>query len=378
MRYGLFRKLALAGFVPALLAGQTVVNGGRQITGSWDAGGAASTRPAKTGTSLPATCAVGDQYFRTDAAAGQNLFLCTAANTWTQISGGGGGGSSLPSMAGNANKVLSNDGAVADWRALGGDVSGGPGAVSVDRIRGQAVSAAAPANMQGLVFDGTAYAPVFVRPAFSMGLHAVDYFPGCISSASEIGSLRWQRGGANFTFGCASATGGRALTGITLTGNASAQYSASLSGLQSDYTSSSHSNKWTFEFEFTADASMATGSMELGLADSTGLGSHLGVAHSNGAGFSLLIGNKQFTDVIPWDTNRHIVRWERVSNSLIRARIDSGSWHNFHNTAGTDDATNKYGVSYPSVALRPQMYMQPGEAVAKSFTIHRFEMVYGY
>ncbi len=378
MRYGLVRRFALAGLAPALLAGQTVVNGGRQITGSWDAGGASSTRPAKTGTSLPVACTVGDQYFKTDAAAGQNLFLCTAANTWTQISGGSGGGSSLPSMPGNANKVLSNDGSVAAWRALGGDVSGAPDSVSVDRIKGQAVSAAAPANMQGLVFDGASYAPVLLRPVFSPALHAVDYFPGCTSSMSEIGSLRWQRGGTNFTFGCGTAASGRALTGVTVTGNASAQYSASLSGLQSDYTSASHSNRWTLEFEFTADASMATGSMELGLADSTGLGNHLGMAHSNGGGFSLLIGGKQFNDVIPWDTSRHVVRWERVSNSLIRARIDGGSWYNFHTVAGTDDATNKYGVAYPSMALRPQMYMQPGESVAKSFTIHRFELVYGY
>ncbi|HUY12410.1 MAG TPA: hypothetical protein VMX16_02115 [Terriglobia bacterium] len=40
----------------------------------------------------PATCTVADTYFATDATAGTNLYLCTASNTWTQLSGGGGGG----------------------------------------------------------------------------------------------------------------------------------------------------------------------------------------------------------------------------------------------------------------------------------------------
>jgi hypothetical protein len=44
--------------------------------------GAPFTRPVKTGTALPGTCSPGDLFFKTDAAAGQNLYGCTAANTW--------------------------------------------------------------------------------------------------------------------------------------------------------------------------------------------------------------------------------------------------------------------------------------------------------
>jgi hypothetical protein len=44
--------------------------------------GAPFTRPLKTGTALPATCSPGDLFFKTDAAAGQNLYGCTAVNTW--------------------------------------------------------------------------------------------------------------------------------------------------------------------------------------------------------------------------------------------------------------------------------------------------------
>lgn len=64
--------------------GQTVINGNRAITGAWDAGSAASTRPAKAGTSLPATCSAGEQFFKTDAGGGKNLFLCAPANTWAR------------------------------------------------------------------------------------------------------------------------------------------------------------------------------------------------------------------------------------------------------------------------------------------------------
>ena len=80
---------ALLYVLPAgLLLGQTIINGGRAVQGSWDASGAAATQPAKKGTIVPATCTVGEQFFKTDAAAGQNLYFCTAANTWTQMKTG--------------------------------------------------------------------------------------------------------------------------------------------------------------------------------------------------------------------------------------------------------------------------------------------------
>ncbi len=48
-----------------------------------DFAAAASTRPAKTGTAMPSTCAVGELFFRSDSTAGKNLYGCTAVNTWT-------------------------------------------------------------------------------------------------------------------------------------------------------------------------------------------------------------------------------------------------------------------------------------------------------
>ena len=54
-----------------------------------DFSGANTTKPFKAGTALPATCAVGEAFFQTNAAAGMNLYGCTAVNSWTLLSGGG-------------------------------------------------------------------------------------------------------------------------------------------------------------------------------------------------------------------------------------------------------------------------------------------------
>jgi hypothetical protein len=82
------KKIILAVFVLAELAlGQMVINGNRAITGSWDASAATATKPVSAGTALPATCTTGGMFFKTDAAAGRNLYVCTAANTWKQASG---------------------------------------------------------------------------------------------------------------------------------------------------------------------------------------------------------------------------------------------------------------------------------------------------
>jgi len=82
-------KRSIAAFVIAagLAYGQTVINGDRAITGSWDASGATSTKPVSSGTALPLVCATGAVFFKTDAAEGRNLYVCTAADTWKQASG---------------------------------------------------------------------------------------------------------------------------------------------------------------------------------------------------------------------------------------------------------------------------------------------------
>lgn len=87
----------------ALCGAQTIVNGGRNYKGTLtasgsvstvDFSGAGSTAPAKAGTlaSIPTACTQGQMYFATDVAAGQNLYFCTvtgAPGAWTQMSGAG-------------------------------------------------------------------------------------------------------------------------------------------------------------------------------------------------------------------------------------------------------------------------------------------------
>jgi len=68
--------------------GDVLTNGTNTYTSSAvnDARAAAHTLPSKTGlaASRPATCTVGEEYFASDSAAGQNKWYCTATNTWTQ------------------------------------------------------------------------------------------------------------------------------------------------------------------------------------------------------------------------------------------------------------------------------------------------------
>jgi hypothetical protein len=69
--------------------GQTLINLGTQGR-NIDFSNAPSTRPVKTGSSLPATCVAGELFFNLAAPAGQNLYSCVATNTWVLIGFGSG------------------------------------------------------------------------------------------------------------------------------------------------------------------------------------------------------------------------------------------------------------------------------------------------
>lgn len=59
----------------------------RTQTKSVDFTAASSTKPLKTGATLPGTCGVGELFFNSAAPAGANFYACTAANTWTLEAG---------------------------------------------------------------------------------------------------------------------------------------------------------------------------------------------------------------------------------------------------------------------------------------------------
>ena len=94
-----------------------------------DFSGASTTIVFTTGTTLPATCTVGQGFFKTDASAGQNIYLCTAANTWTQVQGGGSGAvwgqiTGLLSDQADLQAALSGK-AAASHTHTGGDITSG-------------------------------------------------------------------------------------------------------------------------------------------------------------------------------------------------------------------------------------------------------------
>ena len=156
--------------VPALLA-QSTVTGSRTVQGSWDASGAAATKPAKAGAALPSTCGAGEFFFNTAATSGRNIYLCNPANTWTQVSAGG-----VTSVLGRTGVVVAQSGdytfsqiggAVASGQlpAAGGDISGGLAAATVKAIQGEAVGTTAPSSGQVLTWSGTQWVPQTVVSA---------------------------------------------------------------------------------------------------------------------------------------------------------------------------------------------------------------------
>ncbi len=66
--------------------GQTLVDL-RTQTKSVDFTAANTTKPFKSGTTLPVTCSIGEAFFKTNAPAGANLYSCTSLNAWTLEAG---------------------------------------------------------------------------------------------------------------------------------------------------------------------------------------------------------------------------------------------------------------------------------------------------
>src|SRR4051812_369245 len=103
----IFRTAAKLVIAPAMILGvaqgQTKVDLRTQGK-SIDFSAAGATRPSKTGTSLPATCAVGETFLKTSAPAGKNIYVCTVADTWSVQ------GVEVPDPTGSAGQLLTNDG----------------------------------------------------------------------------------------------------------------------------------------------------------------------------------------------------------------------------------------------------------------------------
>jgi hypothetical protein len=130
--------LALLATAAGIIYGQTSVDL-RTQSRNVDFGSAASTRPLKTGSALPATCLIGELYFHTGSPPGKNIFTCTAANTWKVLG-------DFPVVPANSGQFLTNDGVTTQWQPLTGDIASSSGQITVQRLQGRSVSSAAPAN----------------------------------------------------------------------------------------------------------------------------------------------------------------------------------------------------------------------------------------
>lgn len=84
----MIRFIALIALAALSVHGQISVSN-RTDLGAVDASGAASTKPAKVGSSIPGACGQGELFFRTGVTAGQNIYGCTSTNVFTLESGGG-------------------------------------------------------------------------------------------------------------------------------------------------------------------------------------------------------------------------------------------------------------------------------------------------
>ena len=65
-----------------------------------------STKPSKSGASLPGTCTASETFILTSAPAASQLYVCTATNTWTAQGGAGGGNVSAAATFGAANRIV--------------------------------------------------------------------------------------------------------------------------------------------------------------------------------------------------------------------------------------------------------------------------------
>ena len=150
-QFAMLRILIVGAIGCFFVAAQTKVDLQHQSRGI-DFSDATYTKPARTGTALPATCLTGEAFILMTAPAGANFFICTATDTW-----------SLQSPA------------------PGGDLAGELSSAKVVAVQNRTVSAAAPSEGQALVWNasGSQWEPRAVAiPGTYVGLTSNDTITG--------------------------------------------------------------------------------------------------------------------------------------------------------------------------------------------------------
>ncbi len=164
------------------------------LSPNFSVAGKTSTAPMKTGTAAPGACSVGEFFFDTDAAAGQNTYGCTATNTWT-LQGDGGGGMTV---AGSGSEL--------QYRSSGTALAAAPVSVSAN----------------GLAFNAT---PTASASKAYLNLSTVDLSSGS-ASGTMLGANPASFSGDFFNFQVAGASvakltaaGDLTVNSITTTGS---------------------------------------------------------------------------------------------------------------------------------------------------------------
>jgi hypothetical protein len=120
-----------------------------------------------SGTTLPAQCAVGQIFFKSNAPAGANLYTCVAQNLWTAVGLSQGGAASRPANCTFGQVWLSTDTGAMTYCSA----TGNPGTWS-PTLAGPA-GAAGPAGVNGAISQIAAGgAPLTVRPTLNFGAGA--------------------------------------------------------------------------------------------------------------------------------------------------------------------------------------------------------------
>lgn len=155
-------RLPLALVLTGIGLAQTQVDLRTQAKGI-DFSAAPSTKPFRSGTALPSTCLIGEMFFKSNAAAGANLYACTSADTWTVVGTAG-----------------------SHTHTLAGDVTGDLSATAVGKLLGRVLSLTAPGDGQALVWSAAAGA---WTPATVAG-------SGGASTGADLGDLKLKKTGA--------------------------------------------------------------------------------------------------------------------------------------------------------------------------------------
>jgi len=193
-----YRNAILVWALSAGVTGAQTLVDLRTQSKSVDFSGANTTKPFKSGTALPATCGLGEAFFKSNAPAGSNWYACTATNSWTLQSG-------APTLA--------------------GDVTGPVTSTVVTQIQGQPVSSIAPTDGQSLVWNSAnsawtpqtgsgAQGPAGPQgPAGAQGTTGVTGATGATGATGSIGPTGPQ--GATGANGTAGPTGPQGPAGPT-------------------------------------------------------------------------------------------------------------------------------------------------------------------